>query len=327
MGYGVVRSVSNLEAALAKALASGKDSDVVAGPKEEPDVSVVMRIYNSSKHVAEAIDSIVDQEYGGIIELVVVYSRATSDGSLKAMLPGMERLLRRGGSVRVLVRGHNGTFRAYQDGLAAAKGRYVAALDSDNFYYPGKLLRQISFMEKSGASFSFTAYQAVDQNGKPIRNVLPPAPRDYRKFSQLVSKYYVDINTVVLDRRFRKLMLRAFRCISGSAYDRCFEDYLMGMVASLRGELEYVGERLNAYRIWEGNFTMLKSATVKSKFDAAVKLAPYVQGTFAALLRINSEMRLTNKKILFGTGLTLSGDPLFISFRRVGRLGSSRGAK
>ncbi len=327
MSHVVVRSVGNLEAAVARALASGNDYDIAAGTKAEPDVSVIMRVYNSSKNVAEAIDSIVDQDYGGIIELVVVYSRATSDGSLKAMLPGMKRLLHRGGSARVLLRSHNGPFRAYQEGLAAAKGRYVASLDSDNFYYPNKLSRQIAFMEKTGASFSFTAYQAVDKYGKPIRNVLPLAPRNYKDFSQLVSKYYVDMNTVVMGRRFRNLMLDAFRCISGSAYDRCFEDYLMGMIASLRGELEYLGERLNAYRIWEGNFTMLNSSTPQSNFDATAKLMPYVQGTFAALLRINSEMRLTDKKILLGTRLELSGDPLSISFRRKGRLAARRSSK
>ena len=327
MGHVVARSAGDLAAAIADALASVNDSEIVAGSKAEPGVSVIMRIYNSSKHVAEAVDSIVNQDYEGPIELIAVYSRATSDDSLKAMLPGMKRMLRKGGTVRVLIRGHKGPFRAYQDGLAAAKGRYTAALDSDNFYYQNKLSRQIGFMERTGASFSFTPYQAVDKDGKPVRNILPPVPRSYKDFSQLVNKYYVDLNTVIIDRRFRKLMLEAFSCVSGSAYDICFEDYLMGMVASLRGELEYLGERLNAYRIWDGNFTMLSSSTPQSKFDAAVKLAPYVQGTFAALLRINSKMHLTNRRIIFSSELTLSCSPLYISFNRMGRLEAKRNGK
>lgn len=320
MSHIVVRSAGNLAAAVERALSSVKDCDIIAGKEAKPDVSVVMRIYNSSEHVAEALGSIVNQDYEGTIELIVVYSRATSDDSLRAMMPGIKGLLGRGGTVRVLVRGHNGTFRAYQEGLVAAKGRYIADLDSDNFYYRNKLSRQIGFMEKIGASFSFTAYQAVGNGGKPMRSVLPPVPRNYKDFSQLVSKYYVDLNTVILSRKFRKLMLEAFECISGSAYDRCFEDYLMGMVACLKGELEYLGERLNAYRIWEGNFSMLKPYSKQSKFDASVKLMPYVQGTFAALLKINSKMHLTGKRITFGTELKLSSSPLSSSFRRMGKL-------
>lgn len=322
-----MHSTNDLAATLAKALSSGGDSELLIGSKAEPDVSVIMRIYNSSEHVADALDSIAAQDYRGIIELVVVYSRATSDFSLKAMLPGIKKILTRGGTVRMLVREHNGTFRAYQEGLAAAKGRYVAVLDSDNFYYNAKLSRQIGFMEKRGASFSFTAYQAVDAEGRQIRNVLPAVPRNYKDFSQLVSKYYVDLNTVVIDRRFRKMAMKAFGYIQGRAYDICFEDYLIGMIASLKDELEYVPEKLNAYRIWKGNFTMLKSHTAESKFDAVAKLAPYVQGTFAALLRINSEMHLTDRRILFNSWLELSGEPLSASFRRKGRLGRDSSGK
>ncbi len=67
MGRVVVRSADDLAAAIVKALASVNDSDIVAGSKAETGVSVIMRIYNSSKHVAEALASIVNQDYEGQI--------------------------------------------------------------------------------------------------------------------------------------------------------------------------------------------------------------------------------------------------------------------
>lgn len=49
--------------------------------------------------------------------------------------------------------------------LQEARGQWIAFLDSDDLWLPGKLEKQIAFMKKNGYSFSYTNYEEIDVNG------------------------------------------------------------------------------------------------------------------------------------------------------------------
>ena len=49
------------------------------------------------------------------------------------------------------------------------KGKYIAFIDADDLWKSNKLYKQIQFMEKNLASFSFTSYDIINTKDKLIK--------------------------------------------------------------------------------------------------------------------------------------------------------------
>jgi glycosyltransferase involved in cell wall biosynthesis len=97
-----------------------------------PDISVVIATYNRRKSLPRAIASVLAQE-GVSFELIVV-DDASSDGT------GDELASIADARLRVIALAHNlGPSGARNRGLEAAQGEFVAFLDSDDAYRPGRL--------------------------------------------------------------------------------------------------------------------------------------------------------------------------------------------
>ena len=89
--------------------------------------------------VGEAVESVLSQRFVGF-ELVVVDDGST-DGTANA-------LARLGSRLRILSTPRRGVSAARNAGVAGSTGRYIAFLDSDDLWRPGKLARQIGFLEE-----------------------------------------------------------------------------------------------------------------------------------------------------------------------------------
>jgi glycosyltransferase involved in cell wall biosynthesis len=97
-------------------------------------VSVIIPTYNRVPYLGDAIRSVLAQATDGVETIVV------DDGSTD----GTEELLRAfDGSVTYLRVPHRGQPAATRNrGLQVARGEFVALLDSDDLFLPGKLARQ-----------------------------------------------------------------------------------------------------------------------------------------------------------------------------------------
>ena len=103
-----------------------------------PLVSVIIPTYNRADLVRQAVASVKAQTFRDF-EIVVVDDGGT-DGTCEALAAGPE--------LRVLRHSHRqGVAAARNTGVAAARGEWLAFLDSDDLWLPDKLARQISWLE------------------------------------------------------------------------------------------------------------------------------------------------------------------------------------
>lgn len=128
----------------------------------EPLVSVVIPCKARVEELVRALDSVWGQSLQDF-EVIVV-----DDGSDEPLAAALKRLMARrlaGGRLRVLRHENSrGAAAARNTGVAAARGRYVAFLDSDDSWVPEKLQRQTSFMLDARRQGSFTS-TLVERDG------------------------------------------------------------------------------------------------------------------------------------------------------------------
>src|SRR5689334_17679721 len=105
-----------------------------------PLVSVVIPAFNRAFILPEALDSVLAQTWKDF-EILVVDDGSTDD-SETALRPYVERF-----GVRFLRQANQGPAAARNRGIEAARGKYVAFLDSDDLWLPIKLSAQIPRME------------------------------------------------------------------------------------------------------------------------------------------------------------------------------------
>ncbi|MEZ5069635.1 MAG: glycosyltransferase family 2 protein [Bacteroidales bacterium] len=127
-------------------------------------VSVITPTYNSKKYIRDAIDSVLSQSYANL-ELILI-DDASSDGT-REVLKEYESSDSR---VRIILNNQNsGAGISRNKGIKAARGTYIAFLDSDDAWDRNKLASQISFMQTHGYTFSYTKYAYMNESGCVIR--------------------------------------------------------------------------------------------------------------------------------------------------------------
>lgn len=117
-------------------------------------LSVVIPVYNRAMVVRRAIDSVLSQSVPGV-EVIGV-----DDGSSDET-PAV--LASYGSRIRVLRQTNQGVSAARNAGIAAARGRWIALLDSDDEWLPEKLERQLQCVQAGEAGVCFTDCALVSE--------------------------------------------------------------------------------------------------------------------------------------------------------------------
>lgn len=123
-------------------------------------VSIITPCYNSANYISEAIESVINQTYFNW-EMII-----TDDCSADNSCEIIEGYMQRDSRIRLLrLKENSGAGIARNNSIAAAQGRYIAFLDSDDRWTPEKLEKQIDFMVKKNYAFTFTACDLYRENG------------------------------------------------------------------------------------------------------------------------------------------------------------------
>ena len=105
---------------------------------DAPLVSVILPVYNGERMVAESIHSVLQQDYRPA-ELIVIDDGST-DGTAGIAAAFADR-------VRYYYQPHSGAAAARNFGIRQAKGEYIAFIDADDLWPPGKLRFQMRCFE------------------------------------------------------------------------------------------------------------------------------------------------------------------------------------
>ncbi|HZU64018.1 MAG TPA: glycosyltransferase [Novosphingobium sp.] len=132
-----------------------------------PTVSVIMPVYNVEPYVAEAITSVLAQTYADF-ELIIV-DDGGQDRSVE-ICQGFEDP-----RIRIVHQANRGLAGARNTGILAARGRYLAFLDSDDRWLPEKLALHVIHLEANpDVGVSFSPSRFIDVNGAPMRLRMKP---------------------------------------------------------------------------------------------------------------------------------------------------------
>src|SRR4051812_10668575 len=105
-----------------------------------PLISVVMPVYNCQRYLASAIGSILTQSYADF-EFVIV-----DDGSTDRSREIIEGFAKKDSRVKLISRPNTGIVGALNDGVAAARGKYIARMDADDISMPERFQKQLDYM-------------------------------------------------------------------------------------------------------------------------------------------------------------------------------------
>lgn len=139
---------------------------------ELPLVTVVTATYqllkNKREHYfSECIRSVHEQTYPAIEHLVI--DGASDDGTVKLLQEYADK-----GWISYISEPDKGIYDAMNKGLSKAKGKYIAFLNSDDFWHhPKGIETTVHMLETTGADFSYAPSRWVDVAGKHIGDKFP----------------------------------------------------------------------------------------------------------------------------------------------------------
>lgn len=113
----------------------------------EPLVSVILPLYNGKRFIASSIKSVLNQSYRSV-ELLVINDGSTDNST--DLIPADPR-------IRIFNRQNSGVAASRNFGIAQAKGRYLAFIDQDDYWYPDKLKLQMqTLLNESNLGYILT---------------------------------------------------------------------------------------------------------------------------------------------------------------------------
>jgi glycosyltransferase involved in cell wall biosynthesis len=157
-----------------------------------PQVSVIIPTYNRADQVREALASVEAQTYRDF-EIVVVDDGGT-DGTFEALATGREIRVCRHASRR-------GVSAARNTGINAARGKWLAFLDSDDLWLPDKLARQIFWLEGQPELLICQTEETWVRRGVRVNKPLSHRQVGGRIFLPSLSRCMISPSAVMLDRR------------------------------------------------------------------------------------------------------------------------------
>ena len=160
---------------------------------KKTEVDIILPNYNSSEFIEQTIDSVIGQTHKNW-NLIIVDD--CSDEKTKKIL---NKYSQNKNIQIVFLEKNKGAAFCRNHALELSKSEYVAFLDSDDVWFPDKLIKQINFMKKNNYDFTYTNYtpykgeESIDMsNQNSIR------PRENYNYDSFIKDTSIATSTMMI---------------------------------------------------------------------------------------------------------------------------------
>lgn len=253
---------------------------------EQVDVSVVIAAWKAQDYIQDAIESALSQE--GVSLEVIVVDDASPDGTLKVVQKLAENDARVKG---IKLEENGGPSKARNEGIALAKGRYVAVLDADDAYLPDRLRKLVQAADEECADLIVDNMLRVDIDGNAIDEGLFLTELQYQQRHTVSLSDYI-LSNIMMSSEFGLGYLKPLFKVESLqkhhlSYDetlRNSEDYyLVADLLANKAKMVFEPFAGYAYQVAEGSISHRLTSDFTGKLvDAAHRFSKRHDGKLSA---------------------------------------------
>jgi glycosyltransferase involved in cell wall biosynthesis len=229
-------------------------------------VSVIIPAFNAAENIRQTLDSVLAQTYPNI-EVVVV-----DDGSSDATNSVVKEFAAQDPRIQLVQQSNAGAGAARNTAIRKARGKYIAPLDADDFWFPEKLEKQVARLEQCGSETGLVYCWTIliGQDGELFGECSHTV--EGRVGRALILRNIVGNGSVPLFRAtsFEKVGLYLTRAEQGGAQG-C-EDWDIYLRIAEHFDVRVVPEYLMAYR-QAGSSMSANAETMASSFAVVMRRA------------------------------------------------------
>lgn len=222
--------------------------------EKRPEISVIVPVYKVEKYLNECIGSILGQTFADF-ELILV-----DDGSPDSCPALCDAAEAKDPRVRVIHKPNGGVSTARNAGLDAARGRWIAFVDSDDTVHPEYLARMHEAALRTGADMVLCGCQDTDAAGMPLAKKEGLVFAETLTRQEVLSRCILSAYQVVWNKLYRREIFATLRYPEGKAFE---DTWFLPKVYCAVEKAASVAEVLYYYRILPGS-AMHRRITLKT---------------------------------------------------------------
>tara|TARA_B110000503_G_scaffold67557_1_gene105785 strand:- start:345 stop:1106 length:762 start_codon:yes stop_codon:yes gene_type:complete len=167
-------------------------------------VSIITPVYNCEEFLEECIQSVLNQTLKDW-ELILIDDCSIDSSSriINKYISLDSRIKRYSFNKNV------GAGVARNKGIEISRERFIAFLDSDDYWHKNKLKLQIEYMIRKNIDFSYTNFFVLDKEDKVSKIIL--TPKSVNSFSLLFNNYIKTLTAIYDTKRIGKIYMPNYR--------------------------------------------------------------------------------------------------------------------
>lgn len=206
--------------------------------------SIILTSYNHAGYIKKSMESILFQEYNGLIELVVADDSST-DNTPELIRENLKDFR---GDVKILENQLNlGISKNYQRAFEACSGEYIFILEGDDYWTdPLRIEKHVQFLENHKECV-MTMNRFVWFHEQVPKYIVEP-------WKRREAYYYVNTQEMAEGNKLGNLSACVFRSetikrLNPAIYEMEIADWMLGMAVSEYGLIAILEDVMSVYRI------------------------------------------------------------------------------
>lgn len=155
-------------------------------------ISIIIPYFRKKKFIKETIVSVLKQSYKNI-EIILIY-----DDAEQKDLDYIKSIKNLDSRIKIIINNKNfGAGISRNIGIKISRGKYIAFIDADDYWYRNKLKRQIDYLKKQKGHVCHTSYQIINSKNKVIGY---RKAKNFNFYTEILTSCDIGLSTVILEK-------------------------------------------------------------------------------------------------------------------------------